>query len=306
MIHLGRFQQQGELTELKSIYELDESMCLKSEDFLLRPPELEMPEQKLHDIISPASNLILSQIHINALLTTFNYNFKNSIANHPNRREVILELDELSRPVAAFLTIFIASTHYFKKIHFLYSETKYEIDGMDLKNMLNRNAFWHEVYNFPSKLITAPQLPGRFDASKPKSIFINGGLDFGRVLHLAEQWEPQEIQLTCPEKSISHKDPALISAFENLISKRHKIGRLNMSELIDHLNEWYNDTENRSVQPMLICGGWKLQTVVTSLWAFENSRVPVFICAPDFISKNVEKVMGPTWKLSLNDPTIIA
>lgn len=308
MINVGRFKQLGDVTSLDGGELMDEAS-----DSISCPQLLHMEDgwtdswgkSDHKGFLDPMADEMLSRDRMRALLELLKMNFIELAEEFPERRVAVVDLDKIPRSTATVLSAFLASICYFKRVDFIYSENSYLVDGEELTQKLSTEEFWHAVYNFPSKLSSVPLLPGRFDASKPKSVFVNGGLDFGRVLHLAARWEPKEIHLTYPDAPASKKDPALISAFLGLIASSKGLSRLGLEDLVSALDDWYRHIDGSSVQPMLVCGGWKLQSVLSSIWAHENGRVPTFVCLPDFIVPDVSRVEGPRWKLSFLDTAVI-
>ena len=307
MIEIGRFSQTSELAPfLSEGADLSLPDALLATELLLHSTDQNRGlRSDFQNVFNPLSDSVLSIRDIRQLLKVLVGNFRRVQKDFPERRNIVIDLDLMPRSIAVILISFIVQVCYFRRIIIIYSEYTYEIDGKPLEDMLATEDFWHEVYNYPSKLFSIPQTPGRFDASLPKTVFVNGGLDFGRLLNLAARWEPQDISLTYPAQIASDRDPALLSAFDSLIRYERSISRMDLHGLIHNLNHWWSDVERRDVQPMLICGGWKLQSVISCMWASENARVPAFACMPDFISRKVKRVSGARWKLDLIDTAII-
>ncbi|RFZ83851.1 hypothetical protein D0Y60_19895 [Shinella sp. WSJ-2] len=294
---LGRFEYFMESN--KDASEVDERfISFTSKNVIDAAPELEsIIDPFSSTILTPAASIKIMRETKNAIIRALN--------NGSRGRNVALNMDEFSRSSICLIIGCIISFSYFKTIRLTYSTNKYKIAGSDLVEMLQGDEFWFRVHDFPSKLTAIPYLGGRFDASKSKSVFVCGGLDFGRVLNVSARWEPSKIFLVSPEEYVSMKDPALVNAYDFLLAEHYTVGRLDVPNLIYALNEWKDSTLKDRLQPLLVIGGWKIHSIISCLWAIENTRTPAFLCVPDFISPGVTRDVGERWSLVITDTSTV-
>lgn len=216
-----------------------------------------------------------------------------------------VDLDMVSRSVACIGLSQLMASSLVRSLEIIYTESRYFIDGRDLVDLLKSDEFWHLVHEYPSRLVAIPHLPGRFDASLTRSVFVCGGLDFGRSLNLSARWEPANIHLVSPKDYVSSHDPELVGAFGDIVSREHSVGRTDLIGLLAALDAWRGEFELGGTQPLLVLGGWKLHSIVACLWALEDCRVPVFVCTPDFVSNSVTRVDGKKWKVRIDDTSVL-
>lgn len=266
------------------------------------------PEHKeVVEKFSPMSTATFTASDVKRLLSHIDHRFRGISRSKPSARTVLVDLDNISRTGACIATAYLTSLFYFKNIVFLYTEGDYEVDGVDLKERFASDDFWYEVFNYPSKLTAMPFLTGRFDASLSKTLFVCGGMDFGRVLHLSARWEPASVEIVYPLGMNSMNDKALLRGFSTEMGRNHQLDRLDFDGLRIALDGWWDETRrSNELQPLLVTAGWKTHAVACCLWAAEHSRVPVFTCLPDFISERITRKAGAKWRLVVSDNAIWA
>lgn len=306
MSYFGRFEiterrQLGDATQA----EYDQEAHINLTDLMAHPGSIENGNRvEIQPCFASTSNEACSPKDVRILGSILRHNISKEAINS-NKRHLLIDTDEISRSGICISLAFLASKHYFKTFRILYSERKYKVNGDDLRQKLATQEFWNEVFNYPSRLMAVPMLSGRYDASKNKSVFVSGGLDFARVTHLASRWEPHEVLVTKATAELSGRDEELLSRFDGIVGTALSLERTDIDRVRDALANWWSNLDCDELQPLLICGGWKLHAITACLWAIENGAVPTFVCLPDFISNQVTASAGDKWDIIIRDSAVI-